>query len=36
MFFPTDITHLHFPGSQAMLRIEHEDRARAEPVALHG
>ena len=36
MFSPTDITHLHFPGSQAMLRIEHQDRERAEPVALHG
>ena len=34
MFFPTDITHLHFPGSQILQQTEHEDRKRAAPVSL--
>lgn len=29
MFFPTDITHLRFPGSQALLQAEHESHDRA-------
>ena len=29
MFFPTDITHLRFTGSQALMQAERDDRARA-------
>lgn len=28
MFFPTDITHLRFPGSQALLQAERDDHSR--------
>lgn len=33
MFFPTDITHLRFPGSRAVLRAEQDHRSMA---ARHG
>ena len=33
MFFPTDITHLRFPGSRALQRTEQTERAgRAAPL----
>ncbi len=33
MFFPADITHLHFPGSRAVQQLEH-DESGAVPVRL--
>ena len=36
MFFPTDITHLRFSGSQALAVAEREDQERASSLPARG